>query len=438
MSFELNTIRSQFDALTPRGGADTTLTPLRELEARGVQGAASATRPIFFDNPGGTQISRSSAARIQRYLVECNANHGGVFKTSQESDALIEETRRAMADFLHAARPEEIVIGPNMTSLTFTISRALGRTLKAGDTLLVTRLDHDANISPWLMLAEDRGCRVRWVDFHPEDGTLDMDDLRAALAEGPKIVAVGYASNALGTINPAAEITQLAHAAGALVYIDAVQYAPHGPIDVQALGCDFLVASAYKFFGTHVGALYGKEELLDGLFAYKVRPAPVDPPGKFETGTGNFEHMAGLLGALEYFEWLGQHFGEEFHDEYAAAYQGRALALKQAMSAVRAYEYGLSRALLAAFDSVPGLKLYGPRTVEQRVPTFSFTLAGRPPEDVARQLAGQGIYVWNGNFYALAVTERLGLEDAGGLVRVGAVHYNTLDEVEKLRAALEF
>ena len=410
MTFELNTIRSQFPALE--------------------------RKDIFFDNPGGTQISRSSAARIQRYLVECNANHGGLFKTSQESDALVEEARRAMADFLHAARPEEIVIGPNMTSLTFTISRALGRTLKTGDTLVVTRLDHDANISPWLMLAEDRGCRVRWVDFHPEDGTLDLDDLRAALAEGPKMVAVGYASNALGTINPVAQITQLAHAAGALVYIDAVQFAPHGPIDVQKLGCDFLVCSAYKFFGPHLGVLYGRYELLEQLQAYKVRPAPVDPPGKFETGTGNFEHMAGLLGAVEYFEWLGQHFGEEFHDEYAAAYQGRALALKQAMSAVRAYEYNLSRALLATFDSVPGLKLYGPLAVEQRVPTFSFTLAGRKPEDVASRLAGQGIYVWNGNFYALAVTERLGLEAAGGRVRVGAVHYNTLDEVEKLREAL--
>jgi cysteine desulfurase family protein (TIGR01976 family) len=414
MTFELDAVRSQFPSL--------------------------AQNAIFFDNPGGTQISRTSAARIQRYFMECNANHGGAFKTSHESDALVEEARRAMADFLHAARPEEIVFGANMTTLTFHISRSLARTFQPGDTIVVTRLDHDANISPWLMAAEDRGCRVRWVEIHPEDGTLDLEDFQAALREKPKLVAVGYASNALGTINPVEQLVQWAHAAGALVYIDAVQYAPHGAIDVQKLGCDFLVCSAYKFFGPHLGILYGRYELLDRLQAYRVRPAPQTPPGKFETGTGNFEHMAGTLGALEYFEWLGQAFGEEFHDDFAKTYSGRALALKQAMSAIRAYEATLSKALLDAFQTIPGLTLYGlkdPHKVSQRVPTFSFTLAGRDPGEVAARLGEQGIYVWDGNFYALAITTRLGLEGQGGLVRVGAAHYNTLGEVEKLREALE-
>jgi cysteine desulfurase family protein (TIGR01976 family) len=413
MSLQIDAVRSQFPALS------------RDA--------------IFFDNPGGTQISRSSAARIQRYFMECNANHGGAFQTSQDSDALIEEARQAMADFLHAGRREEIVFGANMTTLTFHISRSLARTFQPGDTIVVTRLDHDANISPWLMAAEDRGCRVRWVDIHPEDGTLDLEDFQAALQEKPKLVAVGYASNALGTINPVEQLVAWAHAAGALVYIDAVQYAPHGPIDVQKLGCDFLVCSAYKFFGPHQGILYGRYELLDRLQAYRVRPAPQTPPGKFETGTGNFEHMAGTLGAIEYFEWLGQTYGEEFHDEFAKDYSGRALALKQAMAASRAYEATLSQALLDAFASIPGLTLYGlkdPARIAQRVPTFSFTLAGRKTHDIAERLGRQGIYVWDGNFYALAVTTRLGLEDHGGLVRAGAAHYNTLAEVDKLREAL--
>lgn len=413
MSFELDAVRSQFPTLNRKA--------------------------IFFDNPGGTQISHSSAARIQRYFMECNANHGGAFKTSQDSDAMIEEARQAMADFLNAGRPEEIVFGANMTTLTFNISRSLARTFHPGDTIVVTRLDHDANISPWLMVAEDRGCRIRWVEIHPEDGTLDLEDMQAALQEKPKLVAVGYASNALGTINPVEKIVEWAHAAGALVYIDAVQFAPHGAIDVQKLGCDFLVCSAYKFFGPHLGILYGRYELLDRLQAYRVRPAPLNPPGKFETGTGNFEHMAGTLGAIEYFEWLGQTYGEEYHDDHVKNYSGRALALKQAMSTIRAYEATLSKALLDVFQNTPDLTLYGlqdAHKVTQRVPTFSFTLKGRDPHDIAVRLGEQGIYVWDGNFYALAITERLNLEDQGGLVRVGAAHYNSLGEVEKLREAL--
>lgn len=400
---------------------------------------ALARPVIFLDNPGGTQIARQSLDRISRYLVETNANHGGAFATSRASDAVIDAARGAMADFLNSSRPEEIVFGPNMTSLTFNVSRALAALLHPGDTIVVTHLDHDANISPWLRIAEDRNCFVRWVDFDPATGTLDQADYQAALALKPKIVAFGYASNALGTINPVVEMTALAKAAGALVYIDAVQYAAHGPIDVQAIGCDFLVCSSYKFFGPHAGILYGRYDVLDALRAYRVRPAPADPPGKFETGTGNFEGMAGILGALEYFEWLGQTYGDEHHELFAGEYDGRRLAYKKAMSAIRAYELTLSRAILEQLAELHDAQVYGItdlRRLEQRVATISFTLPGYTPEQIAQHLDQHDIYVWNGNFYALAVTTRLGLEESGGMLRVGAAHYNTIAEIERLGAVL--
>ena len=402
----------------------------------------SLDRPaIFFDNPGGTQIARPSAERIQRYLLECNANHEGAFATSRQSDAILDETHAAMADFLNAARPEEIIFGNNMTTLTLHLSRSLARTLNPGDEIVVTRLDHDANISPWLLVAEERGCKVTWIDFDVEDCTLKLADLERALEHKPKIVAFGYASNAVGTINPVQKITEMAHASGALVYVDAVQYAPHGPIDVQSLGVDFLVCSSYKFFGPHAGILYGRYDLLDELRAYKVRPAPDSPPGKFETGTQNHEGIAGILGAVEYFEWLGKTFGSEQEESLREhGYSGRRLELKKAMSALRAYEFEVSRSLLLTLESIPGLRLYGitdPRKLDQRVPTFSFTLADRHPRAVAEGLAAENIYVWDGNYYALAVTERLGVEASGGMVRVGAVHYNTLYEVARLGEVLK-
>lgn len=394
---------------------------------------------VFLDNPGGTQIVRHSLEMIQNYLVECNANHGGVFPTSIESDRRVDETRLAMADFLNATSPDEIVFGANMTTLTFHISRALAQEFSEGDTLVVTRLDHDANISPWLRVAEDRGCRVRWVDFDPENGMLDLVDFQAALEEHPRLVAVGYASNALGTINPLRKLVRMAHEAGALVYVDAVQYAPHGPIDVQDLECDFLVCSAYKFFGPHLGILYGRYDLLERLRAYRVRPAPALPPGKFETGTGNFEGISGLLGALNYLEWIGLTFGSEYAELFTGTFSGRRLVFKQAMSAIRAYEFELSRALLETLQSIPGVQLYGPADLSRldlRVPTFSFRLSGYLPHQVAKYMAEHSINIWDGNFYALAVTERLGLEESGGLVRVGAVHYNTLAEIEQFKEVL--
>jgi cysteine desulfurase family protein (TIGR01976 family) len=394
---------------------------------------------IFLDNPAGTQVARTVLDRVQDYLVQHNANHEGVFATSRESDALVEQARQAAADFLNAGSSSEIVFGPNMTSLTFNISRSLVRTFKPGDEIVVTRLDHDANISPWVMAAEERGCKVRWVDFHPEDGTLDMQDMQSAIERKPRLVAVGYASNALGTINPVGKIIKKAHEAGALVYIDAVQYAPHGPIDVQKLDCDFLVCSSYKFFGPHMGVLYGKYDLLDKLTAYRVRPAPDDPPGKFETGTGNFEGMCGVLGALEYIQWVGETYGADQLERYSGEYSGRRLSFKLGMSAIRSYEFELSRMLLDVLEETPGVTIYGltdRKRLEERVPTCAFTLKGKTPRQVAEELDAANIYVWDGNYYALEVTTRLGLEGKGGMVRVGPVHYNTMEEIRRFGEVL--
>ena len=413
MKFDLNEIRARFPAL--------------------------AGEAIFLDNPAGTQIARRSLERITAYLLEHNANHGGAFKTSRASDAVLGEAHAAGADFLNASRAEEIIFGQNMTSLTFQLSRSIARTWNPGDEIVVTRLDHDANITPWVMAAEERGCTVQWVDFHPHDGTLDMQEMEDALERKPRLVAVGYASNALGTINPVREITQMAHQVGAQVYIDAVQHAPHGPIDVQELGCDFLVCSAYKFFGPHMGMLYGRYELLDELTAYRVRPAPSDPPGKFMTGTANHEGIAGVLGAIEYFEWLGETFGEDYEKEFSDRFSGRRLRLKQAMAAIRDYEYTLSQALLEVLEETPGVTIYGLRDaarIADRVPTVSFTMQGRHPRRLAIELNKHNIYAWDGNYYALEVTERLGLEGSGGMVRVGPVHYNTLQEIERFGQVL--
>lgn len=396
---------------------------------------------IFFDNPGGTQIAHSSLERMVTYLRETNANHGGQFATSRASDATIGQARLEMAAFLNASSSEEIILGPNMTTLTFRISRALAPSIKKGDSIVVTRLDHDANVSPWTRMAKDRGVKVHVVDFDVETGLLDMYSLDKALETGPRLVAVGYASNALGTINPVQKIVEKSHAAGALVYIDAVQYAPHGPIDVQKLDCDFLVCSAYKFFGPHVGVLYGKYDLLDQIDAYRVRPAPSNPPEKFETGTNNFEGIAGLLGALDYLAWIGETFGDGLSSLYNEEYSGRQLIYKQAMAAIRSYEYELSREFLSTLEAVPGLRLYGPSDPQQldlRVPTFSFTLGQYPANQVARFLDQNNIYAWDGNFYAINVTERLGLErPEKGLVRTGAVHYNTVEEIQRLGKILQ-
>lgn len=409
-----------------------------DLQKIRAQFPALSRRAIFFDNPGGTQIAQQALDRINRYLIESNANHQGAFETSILSDAVLDEAHAAMADFYNASSAEEIIFGNNMTTLTFHISRSIGRNWKEGDEIVVTRLDHDANVTPWVLAAQDRGVRVNWVDFDVEDGCLNMDGLQKALERHPRLLALGYASNSLGTINPVQKIIKMAHDAGTQVYVDAVQYAPHGAIDVQLLDCDYLVSSSYKFFGPHAGILFGKRALLDELFAYKVRPASNALPSKFETGTQNHEAIAGALGAIEYFQWIGNTFGAE-DAAGLKGYTGRRLDLKKGMAAIQAYEVELSRSLLEGLQSVPGLQLFGLTDVarlDERVATFSFRLKDIPPRMVAEKLAQEGIYVWDGNYYAINVSERLGVEGQGGMVRVGAAHYNTMDEVSRLQEAL--
>lgn len=396
---------------------------------------------IYLDNPAGTQVPHQVIDRIQNYLIEMNANTHGSFVTSLASDALINEARLAAKEFLGASRPEEVIFGPNMTTLTFNISRSLAKWLSPRDEIVVTRLDHDANITPWTMIAEDRDCIVRWVDFDVETGELNQKSLENALENKPRIVAIGYASNALGTINPVNRIVQAAHDAGALVYVDAVQYAPHGSIDVQDLDCDFLACSSYKFFGPHLGLLYGRYELLEELKAYKVRPAEDHPPDKFETGTKNHEGIAGLLGALEYLKWIGSTFGDSYSEKFSqTGISENRILFKKGMTAIRAYEFEISKALLEITTQMPRARLYGPsdpRQLENRVPTFAITVDGFHPQEVAAKLGNRGIYVWDGNYYAQAVTERLGLEETGGMVRIGPVHYNTLAEIQQFGEVLE-
>lgn len=427
-TLDLNQLRSQFPALTMQ-----------------VNGQPA----VFLDNPGGTQVPQPVVDAMTDYLLHANANRAGAFATAQRSDAILDDAHAAMADLLGAASPDEIVFGPNMTTLTFAVSRALGREIGPGDEIVLTRMDHDANISPWVLLAEDRGATVRWVDFDVEDYTLDMAGLRSLLNERTKIVAVGYASNATGSVHDIATITRWAHEVGALVFVDAVQYVPHGPVDVQALGCDLLACSAYKFFGPHVGVLYGRYELLDRLRAYKVRPAKNQPPHKFETGTQNHEGIAGALAAVAYLAALGSRYGASAYStnglpplpvgEGRGEGESRRENLHRAMTILRAYDHVLSAAILDQLDGIPGLRVHGVTDrsrLAERVPTVSFSWQGHHPRAVAEALGRQGIFVWDGNFYALSVTERLGLEAQGGMVRIGAVHYNTPAEIERLGDAL--
>ncbi len=399
---------------------------------------------IYFDNPGGTQVAQQVIDAMVAYFRESNANTQGAFITSQRTDRVIAAARSAMADFLHAASPDEIVFGPNMTTLTFAFSRAIGKTLQPGDEIVVTTLDHDANVAPWLALQE-RGVVIRTIDVHPEDVTLDMEDMRAKINERTKLVAVGYASNAVGTINDVATVIRWAHEVGALAWIDAVQFAPHGPIDVQALDADFLVCSSYKFFGPHLGILYGKADHLERFPAYKVRPASDKAPDRWETGTQNHEGLAGLLGAIDYLALLGReqdsHYREAFTADTAGRpYNSRQRELKLAMQAIMDYERGLSAQLLAGLREIRDLQVYGitnPQDFARRVPTVACNIKGHAPRELAEYLAGHGIFAWDGNYYALGIMERLGLEEHGGALRLGMAHYNTPEEIDRVLDALE-
>jgi cysteine desulfurase family protein (TIGR01976 family) len=396
--------------------------PSLQLQVNGQQAA-------FLDGPAGTQVPRQVMDAVQNYFLKSNANTCGAFATSRSNDAIIASARAAMADFFNCDK-DEIVFGQNMTTLTFALSRAIGRELNAGDEIVVTTLDHDANVAPWRAL-EEKGVVIRQVDIRESDCTLDLDDLKRKITSKTKLVAVGYASNAVGTINPVAEITKLAHAAGALMFIDAVHYAPHGPIDVRALDCDFLVCSPYKFFGPHMGTLYGKREQLLRFQPYKVRPAPDSLPDRWETGTQVQELIAGIGAAVDYLAELGRRCDPSAKD--------RRSALLAAYRATRQHEMALLSRLVEGLLAIPGLRFFGisdPKRFNDRCSTVSLRLANHTPTEVAAFLGERGIFTWDGNYYALNLTERLGVEATGGLLRIGLVHYNTMEEVDRLLAAL--
>jgi cysteine desulfurase family protein (TIGR01976 family) len=399
---------------------------------------------VYFDNPGGTQVAQQVIDAMVSYFREANANTHGAFLTSKRTDLVIASARSAMADFLHAASPDEIVFGPNMTTLTFAFSRAFGKTLQPGDEIVVTVLDHDANVAPWLALQE-RGVVIRTVDVHPENVTLDMEDMLAKITGRTRLIAIGYASNAVGTINDVATIIRWAREVGALTWIDAVQFAPHGPIDVQMLDVDFLVCSSYKFFGPHLGILYGKTEHLEKFPAYKVRPASDKAPDRWETGTQNHEGLAGLVGVMDYLALLGREYSTRYSnaldaDSRTASYTGRQRELKIAMQAIMDYERGLSAQLLTGLREIKGIQVYGITDQQQlawRVPTIACNIEGHSPRELAEQLASSGVFAWDGNYYALGIMERLGLEEKGGALRLGMAHYNTLNEIDRVLECLE-
>ncbi|MBP7148126.1 MAG: cysteine desulfurase-like protein [Acidobacteria bacterium] len=394
--------------------------------ARHVAGRPAA----FFDGPGGSQVPARVIDATSRYLAHENANSGGPFATSEATDALLDGAHRALADFVGTPDPGCIAFGANMTTLTLALGRALARTWRAGDEVVVTQLDHDANVTPWVLAARDAGAEVREARIQPGDGTLDLGHLGALLSRRTRLVAVTCASNAIGTMTDARRIAELAHAYGALVFLDAVHYAPHALIDVAAWDCDFLCCSAYKFFGPHVGVMYGKREQLERLPAYKVRPAGEDLPHRWETGTLNHEGIAGAAEAVEYLADIGR--------RHVPGVVERRAALRAAFEAIREYEGGLTRHLLERLTPIPGVRLHGirdPHRWAERTPTVSFTHERLGPREVATRLGREGIFVWHGNFYALRLTEVLGLEP-DGVVRVGLLHYNTRDEIDRLAAAL--
>ncbi|WP_017654362.1 cysteine desulfurase-like protein [Fortiea contorta] len=441
--FDLKWIRAQFPALTQPD--------------------------IFCDGPGGTQVPGSVLDAMSDYLVRSNANAHGAFATSVRTDAVINAARAASADFLGCDR-DEVVFGANMTTLTFMLSRAIGRELQPGDEIIVTELDHYANVSPWCALAE-KGTVIRTININIENCTLNLEQLKQQINQRTRLVAVGYASNAVGTINDLAEVVRLAHSVGALVFVDAVHYTPHRPIDVRSLDCDFLACSAYKFFGPHVGILYGKRQHLTRLQPYKVQPAPDDVPARWETGTLNHEGLAGLVAAINYLAKLGCRVAPavssevltaflETHTEQwetfrcpripaspetpthltSTAYPHRRAALLAAMSAIQVYEQELSEKLIAGLLEIPGLKIYGmidPEHFAWRTPTVAFRLGEQTPASIAQKLSDRGIFAWHGHFYAIALTEKLGVEAKGGLVRIGLVHYNTVEEINRLLQAIK-
>lgn len=415
--FEIEALRAQFPALALKDGGRSR---------------------IYFDNPAGTQVPQRVIDRTLEAMTAKNANLGGYFTTTVAAEALVNEAHQAMADFYHARSAREIVFGQNMTTLTLHMSRCLAKRFSPGDEIVLSRMDHDANVSPWLLLAEDKGLTVRWMDFDPDTYEFAEDALTRVLSPKTRLVAMGFASNCTGTINDVKRFGKEAHQAGALFYVDAVQLAPHCGIDVQDLACDFLVSSAYKFFGPHQGILWGREELLEETFAYKVRPAGNSLPDKFETGTLSHEGMAGTLGAVEYLANHGSKPGSsgKTYDHMSA----RGAAVHRAFDVFTDWEHHLCNRLIAGLTPFKGLKIRGitsANAVHRRVPTVSFTLEGTRPEALAKAFAAENMFVWSGHNYAVEPVKRMGLMDEGGVLRVGLAHYNNEAEVDAFVAALD-
>jgi len=409
MAFDIDAVRAQFPALARQD---------------------DGLRRIYLDNPAGTQVPTRVAEAMSRCLLETNANVGGYFRSSRAAGAVVDTARGAMAEFLNAASPDEIVFGQNMTTITLHVSRSIGRLMRPGDEIVVSRMDHDANVWPWVLLARDLELGIRWLPFNT--GTFEFEDgaLDEVLTDRTRLVCVGGASNLLGTLNDVAAICARARSAGALTYIDAVQSVPHIATDVQAIGCDFLVCSPYKFFGPHQGVLYGRSEVLAQLEPYRVRPAPSKHPGSFETGTQSIEGCAGIAAAIDYFAWLGGSVAEG---------SDRASALGSAMRALFEYEKSLAARLIDGLVAIDGVTVQGitdPAAFDRRVPTVSFTHDRVGAAAIAEALAQRNIFVWSGHNYAVEIAHALGIFESGGAVRIGPVHYNTVEEIDTTLAAV--
>ena len=410
MAYDLDAVRSRFPSLAIRDDGKPR---------------------IYLDNPAGTQVPTTVAEAMSRCLLETNANGGGFFRTSQAVNDVIAAARSAMADFLHAASPDEILFGQNMTTITLHVSRSIGRLMRPGDEIIVTRMDHDANIWPWVLLARDLELAIRWLPFNTDTFEFDLEDLDALLSDRTRLVCVGGASNLLGTINDVGAVCAKARAAGALTYVDAVQSAPHLPTDVQALGCDFLSCSPYKFFGPHQGVLYGRADILGELEPYRVRPAPAKYPGSFETGTPSYEGCAGITAAIDYLAWIGTSM---------AGAADRPAALRAAMDMLFAYEKTLGARLIDGLTSLAGVKVQGitdPAAFDRRVPTVAFTHERVASATIAERLAAENIFAWSGHNYAVEAARALGIYESGGAVRIGPVHYNSISEIDATLDALD-
>ena len=418
MNYDLEQIRGKFPALNIRD---------------------SGVRRIYFDNPAGTQVPIEVIEAVQKCMIESNANIQGGFETSNRVDKILDEFHQSMADFLNASSSEEIIFGQNMTTLTLHISRSIGRLLSKGDEIILSKMDHDANISPWLLLAEDIGLSVKWLSFDTEKYEFDLNCLENLLSDKTKLICIGGASNLLGTINDIKSICKIAKKASALTYIDAVQLAPHISIDVQDIDCDFLVCSAYKFFGPHQGILWGKRKLLKSLSPYKVRPATYELPGCFETGTQSHEGMAGTTAAVNYFAWIGREYAEKYQIENKYKNE-RTKFVHAALDYLFEYEKLLTIALIEGLQNIKNVQVQGiteKNALDRRLPTVSFSVSGLSPSRIAEVLAKENIFVWNGHSYALEVVKSLNLLDQGGVLRTGPVHYNTINEVQEFIEILD-